>query len=96
MSEILSNDALDSIFREARSYNRWQKRPVSDEQLHELYDLLKWGPTSANCSPSRFTFVKSDEAKGRLAPHLLEGNVIKVNTAPVVVIADESTGTILR
>lgn len=86
MSEILSDNALDTIFREARSYNRWQDRPVPDELIHQLYDLLKWGPTSANCCPSRFTFIKNEEAKNRLVPHLLETNVIKVKTAPVVAI----------
>ena len=86
MSEILSDNALDTIFRQARSYNRWQDRPVPDALIHQLYDLLKWGPTSANCCPSRFTFIKSEAAKSRLVPHLLEANVIKVQTAPVVVI----------
>lgn len=86
MSEILSDGALDTIFREARSYNRWRDRPVADELIHRLYDLLKWGPTSANCCPSRFTFIKSEEAKNRLVPHLLETNVAKVKSAPVVAI----------
>lgn len=86
MTDQLSDEALDIIFREARSYNRWQDRTVPDSLLHELYDLMKWGPTSANCCPSRFLFLKSEEARERLVPHLLEGNVVKVRTAPVVAI----------
>jgi 3-hydroxypropanoate dehydrogenase len=85
-SKALSDQALDQLFREARSYNAWQDREVSDELLHELYELLKWGPTSANSSPARIVFVKSEQAKGRLKPCLNEGNVEKSMTAPVVAI----------
>lgn len=86
MAEPVSEQCLDTIFRNARSFNAWQDRPVTDEQLAQLYDLLKWGPTSANSSPARFVFVKSDEAKARLKPCLAEGNVEKSMTAPVVAI----------
>ncbi len=85
-SRALSEQALDQLFREARSYNAWQDKPVSDALLHELYELMKWGPTSANSSPARIVFVKSDEAKARLKPCLNEGNVEKSMTAPVVAI----------
>jgi len=85
-SQSLSDQALDQLFREARSYNSWQEKEVSDELLHELYELMKWGPTSANSCPARIVFVKSDEAKARLEPCLAEGNVEKSMTAPVVAI----------
>lgn len=87
MSEqILSDDALDTLFRNARTYNTWEDRAVSDVLLQAVYDLMKMGPTSANCSPARLKFVKSDEARQRLKPHLAEGNVEKTMTAPVTVI----------
>lgn len=82
----LSEQALDTLFREARSFNAWQDKAVSDEQLQQLYELMKWGPTSANSSPARIVFVRSDEAKARLKPCLNEGNVEKSMTAPVVAI----------
>lgn len=91
MSHILSDDALDTLFRKARSYSAWQDKPVSDTTLHALYDLLKYGPTSANCSPARFVFVKSPEAKARLRPHLIDSNVDKVMTAPVTAIVGMHT-----
>ena len=62
-SKILNDDALDTLFREARTYNGWRPLGISDVVLQALYDLLKWGPTSANCCPARFIFVKSKEAK---------------------------------
>lgn len=86
MGSIISDAALDQIFREARSYNRWQDKPVSQVTLQAVYDLLKWGPTSANCSPARFVFLTVDDAKERLKPHLIESNVVKVMTAPAVAI----------
>ena len=70
----------------ARTHNAWQPRPVSDELLHQLYELLKWGPTSANCSPARFVFVKSAAAKERLRPALDAGNLAKTLAAPVTAI----------
>lgn len=82
----LSEAALDTLFREARSHNGWQNRPVSDAQLHQLYELMKWGPTAANSCPARILFIKSDAAKQRLKPVLSEGNVEKSMTAPVVAI----------
>ncbi len=86
MSSILNDQALDQLFRTARSINVWEDKPVSDEQIKTLYDLVKMGPTSANCSPARFHFVKSDAAKARLKPLVMEGNDVKVMQAPVTVI----------
>jgi 3-hydroxypropanoate dehydrogenase len=77
---------LDLLFREARSHNKWRDEPVSDETLHELYDLLKFGPTSANCSPARFLFIRTKEGKERLAPALSSGNLAKTMAAPVTAI----------
>ncbi|WP_191083777.1 malonic semialdehyde reductase [Roseococcus microcysteis] len=86
MTETLSPAALDQLFREARTQNKWQDKPVSDETLRELYDLMKWGPTSANSSPARFLFLRTPEAKAKLKETLSAGNVEKTMTAPVVVI----------
>lgn len=82
----LDNQSLDILFRKARSYNSWQDKTVSAQQLHELYELMKWGPTSANSCPARIVFVKSDEAKQKLRECLDKGNVEKSMTAPVVAI----------
>lgn len=82
----LSDDALDQLFRAARSYYAWLDRPVSDDVLRELYDLMKWAPTSANLSPVRLLFLRSDEAKRRLVPALAHGNIDKVMSAPITVI----------
>jgi 3-hydroxypropanoate dehydrogenase len=86
MSQTLSEAALDQIFREARTFNAWQPKDVSDEQLHQLYELTKWAPTSANASPMRVVFVKSKEAKAKLAPFLSEANRTKTAEAPVTAI----------
>ncbi|HEY8287857.1 MAG TPA: malonic semialdehyde reductase [Acetobacteraceae bacterium] len=77
---------LDLLFREARSHNKWQDEQVSDETLRELYDLLKFGPTSANSSPARFVFIRTREGKQKLAPALSSGNHDKTMAAPVTVI----------
>jgi 3-hydroxypropanoate dehydrogenase len=77
--------ALDVLFRHARTYNRFTGE-VSDETLHRLYDLLKWGPTTANTGPARFVFVKSAEAKATLGPALDQGNYEKTMAAPCTVI----------
>ncbi|MDZ4348567.1 MAG: malonic semialdehyde reductase [Xanthomonadaceae bacterium] len=86
MTDPLDAASLDRLFRTARTHNAWQDRPVSEEQLRQLYDLLKWGATSANISPARFVFVASDEAKKQLEPLLDEGNRAKTLAAPVTVI----------
>jgi 3-hydroxypropanoate dehydrogenase len=83
---MLDDAALDTIFRAARTQNGWQDRPVSDADLRAIYDLAKWGPTSANCSPMRLQFVKSPAAKARLKPFLSPGNVEKAMAAPAVAI----------
>src|SRR5437870_6020281 len=82
----MSDDALDQVFRKARTYNTWLPKPVPEELLRQLYDTLKWGPTSANISPARFLFIRSTAAKERLRPALAPGNVEKTMAAPVTVI----------
>ena len=86
MNTSLPDDALDQIFRKARTHTVWQNRPVPDEVLRQIYDLTKMGPTSANSSPARFVFVRSPQAKERLKPALMPGNVDKTMVAPVTVI----------
>lgn len=85
MSQPLPGTALDQLFRTARTYNAFSGE-VSDETLHQLYELLKFGPTEANTTPARIVFVKSAEAKAKLAPALSEGNLKKTMSAPVVAI----------
>ena len=82
----LNDDALNLLFRDARSYSAWLNRPVEDDTLRQLYDLAKWGPTSANSGPARFIFVRSQKSKERLRPALSPGNVEKTMAAPVTVI----------
>jgi len=86
MADILSDAALDTLFRSARSYNTWHDKPISDVQIAAIYDLMKWGPTSANCFPARFVWVRSQEAKEKLAQQVMEGNVDKVMSASATVI----------
>jgi 3-hydroxypropanoate dehydrogenase len=86
MSNPVNDQALDTLFREARTYPAWLPKPVDDALLVRLYDLAKLGPTSANTSPMRVVFVKSPEAKERLKPTLMPGNVEKTMTAPVTAI----------
>ncbi len=86
MSQVLSDEALDQLFRKARTYNAWLDEPITDGELRQLYDLMKWGPTSANCLPARLVFLRSREAKERLIPALAPNNVEKTRTAPVTVI----------
>jgi 3-hydroxypropanoate dehydrogenase len=86
MTQPLADQALDQLFRTARTYSTWQDRPVSDETLRHLYDLMKWAPTSANCSPARILFLRTPEAKERLRPLLSPGNVDKTMAAPVTAI----------
>ena len=82
----LSDEALNVVFREARTFNAWTNQSVADETLRKIYELAKWGPTSANSGPARFVFLRSREAKERLRPALAAGNVEKTMTAPVTVI----------
>jgi 3-hydroxypropanoate dehydrogenase len=83
----LDTAALATLFTDARTHNGWTAEPVSDALLQQLYDLVKMGPTSANCSPARFVFVRTPEGKQRLAPALSKGNLDKTMSAPVTVIA---------
>ncbi len=87
----LPGPALDQIFRDARSYNGWHDKAVSEEQIKQIYELLKMGPTSANMQPGRFIWCRSQEAKDRLAAHADEQNKDKVRTAPVCVIIGYDT-----
>lgn len=86
MPTRLDDTAFRQLFRDARTHNAWQTKDVPDSLLVELVDVMKMGPTSANCSPARIVFVKSAEAKARLAPHLQEGNRDKTVAAPVTAI----------
>jgi len=87
MGQKVDGAALDTLFREARaSYSKWQKKPVPDETLRELFELVKWAPTSANAEPARFAFLRSRESKERLRPALAPLNVDKTMAAPVTVI----------
>lgn len=83
---VSEDDIKKIIFSNARTYNDWQKKDVSNKVLNDLYDLIKFGPTSANCSPSRIIFIKSSEAKERLKPFIIESNLEKTMTAPVTAI----------
>lgn len=86
MANAISEASLDQLFRSARTYNDWSNAPVDEETLRRLYDLLKWGPTSANASPARFVWVRSAEGKSRLASLAMEQNRAKILAAPVTVI----------
>lgn len=86
MNEAVSPGALSTLFTDARTHNGWRETPVSDETLRELYSLMKWGPTSANCSPARIVFIRTAEGKERLRPALSSGNLQKTLTAPVTAI----------
>lgn len=85
MSGVLSDPVLDQLFRTARTYNRFSGE-IDDATLARLYELVKWGPTTANSTPARFVFVRSPEAKAKLEPALDEGNRAKTMEAPVTVI----------
>jgi 3-hydroxypropanoate dehydrogenase len=86
MTQALDGSALNQLFREARTHNAWKTTPVSDDQLRELYDLMKWGATSANASPARIVFVKSADAKEKLKQAIAPSNLEKTMTAPVTAI----------
>jgi 3-hydroxypropanoate dehydrogenase len=83
---MADESCLDLIFRNARTHTAWLDKPVSDETLRQLYDAMKWGPTSANTNPARFVFLRTTQAKERLKPSLAPGNIEKTMAAPVVVI----------
>jgi 3-hydroxypropanoate dehydrogenase len=86
MSDKLDDSALDQLFRTARTRNAWTDRPVTEQQLRELYDLMKFGPTSSNCCPARFVWVRTVEGKEKLAALAAPGNAPKIRAAAVTVI----------
>ena len=88
---MIDDPALDALFRDARTANGFTDAPVTDAQLSQLYDLLKMAPTSANCQPARFVFLRSAQAKERLRPALSAGNLEKTMKAPVVAIIAHDT-----
>lgn len=91
MRSPLSESALAQLFTEARSHHHFRPDPVSDETLHTLYELCKWGPTSVNSNPARILYIRSAAEKERLVPHLLGSNVEQVRAAPVVAIVAYDT-----
>jgi 3-hydroxypropanoate dehydrogenase len=82
----INDEALDTLFRAARTQNKWQDKPVSTALLMAVYDLMRFGPTSANCSPARFLFLTTPEARERLAGYASPGNAPKIRQAPVTAI----------
>lgn len=90
-SATLDTAGQDLLFRDARTHNAWLDRPVAPETLRALYDLMKWGPTSANCSPLRVLFLASPAAKERLRPALSPGNLAKTISAPVTAVLGYDT-----
>jgi 3-hydroxypropanoate dehydrogenase len=82
----LSNEALAQLFTEARTHHAWTDAPVPDAVLREVYELMKWGPTSVNANPIRIAFIKSNAEKEKLYPTLAGSNVAQVRAAPVTAI----------
>ncbi len=83
---IVNDDALDTLFRDARSHKAWTDKPVSDTWLHAVYELAKLAPTAMNAQPMRVIFLHSKEAKEKILPHLDAGNVERTRAAPVCAI----------
>jgi nitroreductase len=88
---MLDDTALDTVFRTARSYNHYTDQPVAESELHAIWDLMRWGPTSANQLPARLVWVTSDEAKQKLAEACSAANKPKILKAPVSVIIGMDT-----
>lgn len=86
MTQVVNDEALDILFRNARTHNKWQLKPVTPQMLMAAYDLMRMGPTSANCSPARILFCMSKESKERLKPYVGAGNLAKTMAAPVTAI----------
>ncbi len=86
MPSRLDPAALATLFTDARTHNAWQQKDVPDALLREVVELMRWGPTSVNMSPARIVFVKSPEAKAKLKPLLMEGNIDKTMAAPVTAV----------
>jgi 3-hydroxypropanoate dehydrogenase len=91
VTEIHSDSSVEHIFEAARTHNAWVDRDIPDDLLHQLYDRLRWAPTSANSNPGRFVFVRSPTAKQKLLPHLSPLNADKTMAAPVCVIVAADT-----
>ena len=89
--KMLSDANLEILFTKARSHKAWLNKEITDDQIDQIYNLLKFAPTSGNCCPARFTFIKSNEAKKRLKPALDKGNIDKSLNAPCVVIISYDT-----
>ena len=88
---MLSTDSKDILFSKARSHKAWLDQDINDNQIQQIYNLLKLAPTSGNCCPARFTFVRSEESKQKMLPSLDQGNIDKVMSAPCVVIISYDT-----
>ena len=88
---MLSTDTTDILFSKARSHKAWLDQDINDSQIQQIYNLLKFAPTSGNCCPGRFTFVRSEESKQKMLPSLDQGNIDKVMSAPCVVIISYDT-----
>ena len=88
---MLSTDSTDILFSKARSHKAWLDQDINDNQIQQIYNLLKFAPTSGNCCPARFTFVRSDKSKQKMLPSLDQGNIDKVMSAPCVVIISYDT-----
>ena len=88
---MLSTDNTDILFSKARSHKAWLDQDINDNQIQQIYNLLKFAPTSGNCCPARFTFVRSEESKQKMLPSLDQGNIDKVMSAPCVVIISYDT-----
>jgi 3-hydroxypropanoate dehydrogenase len=91
MKKPLDKDALNQLFRSARTYPTWDTRKVPESTLRELYELAIMGPTSMNCQPARFVFITTPEGKARLIPCVAEGNLAKVEEAPATIIVAHDT-----
>jgi 3-hydroxypropanoate dehydrogenase len=88
-ADALDEAAIEKLFTKARTFNKWKDKPVGDDLLSTLYEMVKLGPTSGNCCPARFVFVRSVEGKEKLKPALSKGNLEKTMTAPVSVIVGQ-------
>lgn len=91
LKPTLSDDALDQLFRAARTVHAFKPVPISDAQIHALYELMKWGPTAFNAQPARFVFIRSEEGKAKLRPALSPGNIAQTDQAAVTVIVAHDT-----
>ena len=91
MKPALNQNALDQLFFQAHSYNQFTDQAVSEETIEQLYDLLKWGPTSMNTQPARYLFLRTPEAREQLLPALMDSNAEKTRQAPLTVIIASDT-----